>query len=280
MVYEEEGIPMIKKIYSPSLEQLDRRELLAVTGIEFLNMDPPKLGIMAAVSLQGTSDRGLIADETIWTYQVCYNGDESAVINVDSQNVWNAQIPAEIPGQLIVTATTYYTSTLLPISPPQPTTVSTSVFIPVPDLVTKGPQVGQPAALGTGIKLLNPITAGGQKIGMLAMGSVQEKIDPFKLADGTELDGTDGEWAPVDPGGSFGLSTATSTIKDVQYLDAPAATWATIAAGGKVTPDGWIQQLQYSWTMAGPGGNFEYSEPLNSLTWTWTKVDDSHWTTN
>lgn len=159
-------------------------------------------------------------------------------------------------------------------SPPPPTTMTSSVTIAPPSVAVKGGAINTPTTLNTAVQMIDAVYAGGQPIGSMVAGRVQENIPTFIYYDGTQ-GGTGGTWYPDVPSAQFNF-TQGKIYDQFAYGYSSQQAWNALPNGGTIC--NWTQQLHYQWTMTTAAmTNITFTVNLNTLTWTWVKVSATQW---
>jgi len=270
--------------FRPVLDQLEERSLMVfglVTGMT-LTPNPPRLGNMVNASLKVGSPGPFVPSATTWTWQVSYGGATSPLGTASSGGVLGASFGTPYPGTETIVAVTSYSSSNPTVPPPAPTTFSSSVVVPAPSSAAKGGGVGVPTAFGTGIWMTDLVLAGGDAIGPLFAGVIQESIPPVYYTGGGPYSGTliapGTGWWPPSPASTFYFSSYDSSLHDLfNYFTTPSV-WGTIPVGRICA---FTQALRFAWTMpTSGGGSASFTAPLPSISWAWSKVDATHWQVN
>jgi hypothetical protein len=247
-----------------------------VTLAMTFNPTAPLLGFTFQASLSGNVNGPFTAMSTTWTDTVTYGGFTSPPASLPGA-IWNVSITATIPGTYTVTAVTTWMSTNPTVLPPAPTPTTARVTVPVPSAVVKFSGMGTEVPPGTIITVADDIFAGGQPMGGSFAGYLQEFVPPSTYFDGSMDAGTGGWWQTGS--GSFYLAGGTLYDQQMYPGTTPGGTtWADTPVGTICT---WSQQLQAVWYMPTTvGTNARFSVNLTTLSWTWSKVNATQWTTN
>ncbi len=247
-----------------------------ITGMT-LSSTTPALGSPIGATLTSTiKDPTNLPLATTWTVSISYGGFTSVPFTVAGAPT-SFSTNAAVPGTYTITAVTTYMSTNPTVGPHAPTTVSATATVAVPTTATKATGMGTPTSWIAGLQVTDTIGTPNGPLGMSVGGEFEENIAPGVGAGGVEYGGTDGEWFP----NSYGMSwyIQGSTLFDTMGLPGmPVATWQAIPVGATLIT--YTQQLQFYWEMSTPTGQQSFTAPLNSLTWTWTKVGTWTWTAN
>jgi hypothetical protein len=237
---------------------------------------PPALGGTFVATLSTPPPGPYIALSTSWTETVSFRGVTTPVLNLVG-SVFSATVNVSIPGNYVVTAVTSFMSTNWTTPGPAPAATTASVNVLPPDVVVKAGGMGTPAAPMTAIQVTDQVSAGGQPLGGMFAGWIEEYVPAYTFFDGSIGPGTGGWWGT----GSAGFMRSGPNLYDQQLFNGATAggtTWDAIPVGTICT---WTQELQASWIMPSDAGlNVPFSVPLTTLSWTWSKTDALHWTTN
>jgi hypothetical protein len=253
-----------------------------------INPAAPALGSSFVCTLTNPNGSGpFVAISTSWTVTVSYKGDTTPPTVVVGA-IWNASVIASIPGDYAIEATTTWMSSNFTIAPPAPTVTNGQVTIPPPSRISKdvndwsGSTTAPPLSA---ITVLDQIFAGDQPLGGSFAGWIEEYIPAYTFYDGSIGSGTGGWWAS----GSYSFMRSGSYLYDQQMFSGSTAPptptfWPAIPVGQVICT--WTQEFQAHWwmpvaaTATTPAGNAFETATINSLSWTWSKVDANNWTTN
>jgi hypothetical protein len=252
-------------------ELLARRELIGHHGPKPLDMasyiapseTPVILGDTVEFTIVTAPGTGGVPTTTIWTYTIDEGGTTSGIMNLPG-GVLATTLTASIPGDYEIVAMTAYAP---PIA--TTTTLTYSFTVSPPDTVSKGGGAGVANNIWTTALLSDPVTFQGPQgydLGPSVGGTFQDSIAPWVFNGTTQVQGTNG-WQNVN--------YFADAIHEPVSLPVGPMMWWVYPAGPLGT---YTEQYQYTWTMQGAdGASYSFTAPMNSLSWTESKIDGSNW---